>query len=426
MMNKFLALIGKDKNTQTRRMQQCTIAAALLGCVGIFFLFRSDGSSSRSSGNEGTSITSLGEVEVQERWLERSTNRLTQLEENIDTLTKNVEESLEESKKLQNQGERLQRDWNQGIQRYQDQFDRMTGQLQDALKDSKSGTGSTSTSEPFSRAGSSNNSANGGNDISVTAPVAPPPPLVSFIRFDLSASPPPSTSDDGRLEEDGDKDPENWIAAGSHAPAVIVTGADAPTSVANQGDPRPVTLRITGKAITAANRAGVVLKTDLTGCTVTGEARGDLSSERVYVRLLRMSCREDDLVRETDVRGFVAGQGQAGVRGQVISRDESIVRSAFLGAFVEGLGTSLRDGLAVPSLVSGDTISTTNLLSDQEVVARSTKSGVAAGIGGAGKTLSDYYIKRAEQYQPVVSLKGGTEVEVVFLEGTWIDGRTSQ
>ena len=44
----------------------------------------------------------------------------------------------------------------------------------------------------------------------------------------------------------------------------------------------------------------------------------------------------------------------------------------------------------------------------------------SAGTGGvqsAANTLSEYYINRAEQYQPVISLNGGTKVELVFMEG---------
>ena len=47
-------------------------------------------------------------------------------------------------------------------------------------------------------------------------------------------------------------------------------------------------------------------------------------------------------------------------------------------------------------------------------------AGIAAGTGGvqsAANTLSEYYINRAEQYQPVISLNGGTKVELVFMEG---------
>ena len=36
--------------------------------------------------------------------------------------------------------------------------------------------------------------------------------------------------------------------------------------------------------------------------------------------------------------------------------------------------------------------------------------------------LADYYVKRAEQYQPVVEMPTGIEVELVFLSGFEIGG----
>lgn len=42
---------------------------------------------------------------------------------------------------------------------------------------------------------------------------------------------------------------------------------------------------------------------------------------------------------------------------------------------------------------------------------------VGGGAASAADRLAEYYIKRAEQYQPVVSLYAGTNVEVVFMEG---------
>ena len=49
--------------------------------------------------------------------------------------------------------------------------------------------------------------------------------------------------------------------------------------------------------------------------------------------------------------------------------------------------------------------------------------GLGAGAGTAGQQVSDYLIRRAEQYQPVIQLQAGTAVTVVFLEGAWLDGR---
>ena len=45
---------------------------------------------------------------------------------------------------------------------------------------------------------------------------------------------------------------------------------------------------------------------------------------------------------------------------------------------------------------------------------------LGGGADQAGKTVSEYLIERAEQYQPVVEMPTGAQVEVVFLDGTFI------
>ncbi len=42
------------------------------------------------------------------------------------------------------------------------------------------------------------------------------------------------------------------------------------------------------------------------------------------------------------------------------------------------------------------------------------KMGVGGGASKAAQTLSEYYIKRAEQYHPVIPIGAGNEVTVVF------------
>ena len=93
-------------------------------------------------------------------------------------------------------------------------------------------------------------------------------------------------------------------------------------------------------------------------------------------------------------------------------------KSAWAG-LLSGFGQSASQGLRPPALVTDSG----NRPSDAEVLANAGKAGLAQGVGNAGERLSQYYIQRAEQYQPVVSLKGGTVVEVVFISGTWLDGR---
>jgi conjugal transfer pilus assembly protein TraB len=43
--------------------------------------------------------------------------------------------------------------------------------------------------------------------------------------------------------------------------------------------------------------------------------------------------------------------------------------------------------------------------------------GIGGGASKAAQTLGDYYIKRAEQYHPVIPIGAGNEVTMVFQDG---------
>ena len=211
-----------------------------------------------------------------------------------------------------------------------------------------------------------------------------------------------------------------YVPAGSYAEAVVIAGADASAGVQSQGDPRPVLLRLTSPAYGAAVD-GTAETTDVEGCTVTGAAYGDLSSEKVYVRLQTMACAGEasGTVIETTVSGFVAGGGQAGVRGAVVSREGALVQRAFLAGLFSGFGESASQAFRPQAvLAGGGTATFAN--TDLDDIGR---AGLGSGVGTAGEEISDYLIRRAEQYQPVIQLAAGTPVTVVFLEGAWLDGR---
>ncbi len=211
----------------------------------------------------------------------------------------------------------------------------------------------------------------------------------------------------------------SWLPAGAHAEAVVLAGVDASAGVSSQGDPRPVLMRITGPAWTAAE-GGTAMQVDVDGCTVTGAAHGDLSSEKVYVRFRTMTCAgpEPGTVVETDVAGFVAGSGKTGVRGPVVSREGALVEKAFLAGVVSGLGQGVSQAFQPQAVATGTGAAVANTgLGDIG------RAGLGSGASSAGQKVADYMIRRAEQYQPVVQLQAGTKVTLVFLEGARIDGR---
>ena len=220
----------------------------------------------------------------------------------------------------------------------------------------------------------------------------------------------------------GGRDLGAWLPAGSHAEAVVLAGVDASAAVSSQGDPRPVLLRIVSPAWTAADGSGA-LSVDIDGCTVTGAAHGDLSSEKVYARLRTLTCAGSvpGTVLETQVAGFVAGAGKTGVRGPVVSREGALVEKAFLAGMVSGLGEGVAGAFAPQAVATGGGAAAVNT-----GIADIGRAGLGAGARSAGSKVADYLIRRAEQYQPVIQLQAGTRVTVVFIEGAWLDGRTER
>ena len=52
------------------------------------------------------------------------------------------------------------------------------------------------------------------------------------------------------------------------------------------------------------------------------------------------------------------------------------------------------------------------------------QGGLGQGVGDAADSVSKYLIERAEQYQPVIEMPTGIDVEIVFLDGVYV--RNSQ
>ena len=243
----------------------------------------------------------------------------------------------------------------------------------------------------------------------VPAGGAPPAPAEPMIREFHTETEGERTKTPGS----GPRPLSSWLPAGAYAEAVVLAGVDASVGVSSQGDPRPVLLRLTGRARSAAAE-GKAMEADVAGCTLTGAAYGDLSSEKVYVRLQTMTCAgpEPGAVIETKVSGFVAGGGKAGVRGPVVSREGVLVEKAFLAGLVSGASETAANLLQAPSGAE-----------DAASLGDLGRAGLGAGAGSAGRRVADYLIRRAEQYQPVIQLQTGTRVTVVFIEGARIDGR---
>jgi hypothetical protein len=82
-------------------------------------------------------------------------------------------------------------------------------------------------------------------------------------------------------------------------------------------------------------------------------------------------------------------------------------------------GLSICKNIAPPLTFGGGTTTQTAISAGD-----AAKRGIGGGLGTSGNQISSYLIKRAEQYQPVISIPSGIAVEVVFIDGFYLDGRS--
>jgi len=212
-------------------------------------------------------------------------------------------------------------------------------------------------------------------------------------------------------------DSPNYLPPNSFASAKVIVGVDAAAGVNSQTDPLPVVLRVTGPARSVLQN-GKLLTTKIQGCLINGAARGELSSEKVYVKLQKMTCPQPGgRYAVSEVKGFIAFGGKTGVRGRVVSREGSLVSQAFIAGLVGGIGK----GFAANSnsFLQGTNVQV-NGKRQQLGLGDIAQGGVGNGVGEAGDMVSKYLIERAEQYQPVIEMPTGVDVEIVFLEGVYV------
>jgi conjugal transfer pilus assembly protein TraB len=207
------------------------------------------------------------------------------------------------------------------------------------------------------------------------------------------------------------KTTDNTIPAGAFAKAILLGGVDASTSIQSASDPRPVLLRVTDPGTLPRQ-----FKSDLKGCHVLAACYGDISSERVFMRLEKLTCveRKTGEVVEMNVQGYVAGEdGRAGLRGSVVDRAGESMRNALVGGFFSGMGSFLSQAHNPVTFSPMNGLAQTNPMTNEAIL----KHGAAKGASNALEKYADFYIKRAEQLQPVIQVAAGRPVDIVFSQG---------
>ena len=401
-----------DRATRRIRRNQVVLFSALAAAVLVVFaVWIGAGGDKPPAPLSGIDAELAGEGTAEASWVRRSEARIGGIETRLREMEARNGRLEIENTRLQTQLRENAADARAVIDRQASLIEEL-GRRLDTGQPANPAGGAPGAAVPGEYFGAAGRPASGRTQNRGTGdPLLPARPMI--IEFELDAG------EDAAADE-AMKPLGAYLPAGSHAEAIVIAGVDASAGVRSQGDPRPVLLRLTGPAHSAAED-GAARTVDIEGCTVTGAAYGDLSSEKVYVRVRTLTCAgaEPDTVIETEVAGFVAGTGKAGVRGPVVSREGDLVEKAFLAGLVSGLGEGVSQAFQPQAVATGGASAAVANTALEDI----GRAGLGAGAASAGQKVADYLIKRAEQYQPVIQLQAGTAVTVVFLEGAWLDGR---
>jgi conjugal transfer pilus assembly protein TraB len=202
----------------------------------------------------------------------------------------------------------------------------------------------------------------------------------------------------------------HYVPSNTSVRAVILGGADADASVNGQSKNNGVMLFKFLEDGTLPNG----LRSRLKGCRVSANSYGDISSERAFATLYKLSCaHRGQPIIDKEVTGWVFFNGKVGIKGKPLMRDNKVMTWAGVSGALSGIAQAAQYAQSTQFI---------GPYGGSSVIPSSQVAPFAA-YGGASKaadTLSAYYVKRAEQYHPVIQVGSGNVVTVVFKDGFYL------
>jgi len=204
------------------------------------------------------------------------------------------------------------------------------------------------------------------------------------------------------------------LPRGAFGKAVFLTGLSAPTGPKAAMDPIPVLMAIPSKFIEPNLKRTYKLK----DCFALGWGAGDLSSERIKVKVTSISCKVGNKAVDIKVKGFIVGpDGKEGLKGILVEKRGQYLAKALMASFAEGMAAVARYAsmtVSVNPLGSTSTVEPTQAF----------KVGVASGIEKTLQKLSDYYMKLADEVLPVIEVGSGVSGTLVLLQPVCSDSES--
>jgi conjugal transfer pilus assembly protein TraB len=147
-------------------------------------------------------------------------------------------------------------------------------------------------------------------------------------------------------------------------------------------------------------------------CFILGEAKGELSTGRAVIRAQRISCVRSNSLRvalDAPVQGWVVSEkdGRLGLAGKVVTKQGGKIALGLIA-------NALRAAGEIGSQAEFTTVTTP--LGEKKILTGSALR--AAGykaLGETGKQTADWFMQRAKELYPVITVRAG-EIGYFFLK----------
>ena len=245
----------------------------------------------------------------------------------------------------------------------------------------------------------------------LTINVVSDPEASELLDDEVPAVQPAGSSYDSDSGHNGHK---AYIPAGSILTGTLITGADFPTGAKSRENPTPTLIRLSKTAI-LPNR----FRSDVRECFMLVSGHGDLATERAALRSEMLSCvRNDGSLIQTRLSGYVAGEdGKAGMKGRLVSKTGQMIARTMVAGFLSGMSEAFDyDPVEVLSTSASNNVEYQSRWS-QDLM----KGGFAQGATKSLERVADFYMDLADQMTPVVEITAGRQVDLIVIQGTYLD-----
>ena len=204
----------------------------------------------------------------------------------------------------------------------------------------------------------------------------------------------------------------NYVWAGSFFEGVMLTGLQGDAGINGSKNMGTALIRITSDGIMPNEQ-----RSHLAGCFVLVSSYGDLSASSIVLHVETVSCAGHVFNFEQKAYGAVFDlDAMQDLRGTSILKTKPLLGYSAAAGMLAGFGDGLKNLNTTQSLNPGAGTITT--FGSASALAQSAGGGA---LSNPANRISDYIMKIADIYHPLVVARAGRHVSVLFTKGFWID-----